>query len=252
MPGNKPVKKGMNQTEKRAKGLLANVGDYKGKTLNLTKKQLGASGMKAFSARKIAISQTRYDKASKKVLGPMGKPITGRVDLGGGNIAVYKNGVRVRAGSSATSPKASGGGDGRDGGGGGGGGGPKTSSMSNIEKLRNARNQERVNERPSRPSKLGTFPRTQGQAPYGAAPVVMPGSSRGGAGGASGGRASGTGPTGTPTQQRIRVIKNKIADARARARASAAQANKNAAAAAQAKRDAQTLKDLEAQLRALQ
>jgi hypothetical protein len=112
MPGNKPVKKGVNQTEKRAKGLLSNVGDYKGKTLNLTKKQLGASGMKASSARKIAISQTRYDKASKKVLGPMGKPITGRVDLGGGNIAVYKNGVRVRAQKSSSGSSGSGSGSG--------------------------------------------------------------------------------------------------------------------------------------------
>ena len=86
------------QTEEKAKGLLKNVGNYKGKTLNLSKKQLGASGRAAAATRKIAISRTTYDPATKKVLGPMGKPITGRVDLGGGNIAVYKNGVRVRAG----------------------------------------------------------------------------------------------------------------------------------------------------------
>lgn len=85
------------QTEKKAKGLRAGVGDYKGKTLNLRKGQLGKAGQAAASARKIAISRTKYDPETKKVLGPMGKPITGRVDMGGGNIAVYKNGVRVRA-----------------------------------------------------------------------------------------------------------------------------------------------------------
>jgi len=100
------VKKGKNQTEETAKGLLKNVGNYKGKTLNLTKKQLGKSGAAAASQRKIAISKTRYDEKSKKVLGPMGKPITGRVDLGGGNIAVYKNGVRVKAASPSSKSKA--------------------------------------------------------------------------------------------------------------------------------------------------
>ena len=93
------------QTEEKAKGLLKNVGNYKGKTLNLSKKQLGASGRAAAATRKIAISRTTYDPATKKVLGPMGKPITGRVDLGGGNIAVYKNGVRVRAGGGGNGQK---------------------------------------------------------------------------------------------------------------------------------------------------
>jgi hypothetical protein len=115
MPANKPVKKGTNQTEKKAKGLLANVGDYEGKTLNLTKKQLGKSGQAAASSRRVAISRTTYDKATKKVLGPMGKPLTGRVDLGGGNIAVYKNGVRVRAAKPDTGSKGGGGGGGAGG-----------------------------------------------------------------------------------------------------------------------------------------
>ena len=109
------------QTEEKAKGLLKNVGNYKGKTLNLSKKQLGASGRAAAATRKIAISRTTYDPATKKVLGPMGKPITGRVDLGGGNIAVYKNGVRVRAQAPSPKPKGGGGGGGGNGGGGGGG-----------------------------------------------------------------------------------------------------------------------------------
>lgn len=83
------------QTEAKAKGLIANVGDYRGKTLNLSKKQLGKSGRSAAAARTVDISQTRYE--GKKVLGPKGKALTGRVDLGGGNIAVYQKGVRVRA-----------------------------------------------------------------------------------------------------------------------------------------------------------
>ena len=120
---NKPVKKGTNQRVSQAKGLADKVGKYKdAKTLNLKKSQLGASGQKASATRKIAISRTRYDGATKKVLGPMGKPITGRVDMGGGNIAVYKNGVRVRA-SSAKPRVGSGGGSGSGSGGGGNKGG---------------------------------------------------------------------------------------------------------------------------------
>lgn len=113
------------QTEEKAKGLLANVGDYKGKTLNLRGKQLGAKGRAAASVRKIDISKTRYDKESKKVLGPMGKPITGRVDMGGGNIAVYRNGVRVRAAAKGGSGKGSSKGSG-SGSGSGTGSGTKT------------------------------------------------------------------------------------------------------------------------------
>ena len=91
------------QTEKKAKGLAKGAGDYKGKTLNLTKKQLGKSGTAAAQKRTVDISATKYEAGSKKVLGPGGKPLTGSVDLGGGNMAVYKNGVRVRA----TAPKSS-------------------------------------------------------------------------------------------------------------------------------------------------
>jgi len=98
-----PVKKGTAQKTSQAKGLVDKVGSYGNKkTLNLTKKQLGASGVKAASTRKIAISRTEYRDG--KVYGPMGKPITGRVDMGGGNIAVYRKGVRVKA--SAAKPSS--------------------------------------------------------------------------------------------------------------------------------------------------
>lgn len=98
-----PVKKGTAQKASQAKGLLEKVGTSGAygakKTLNLTKKQLGASGVKAAS-RKVAISRTKYENG--KVYGPAGKLLTGRVDMGGGNIAVYSKGVRVKA--SATKP----------------------------------------------------------------------------------------------------------------------------------------------------
>lgn len=99
------------QTEKKAKGLVKGTGDYKGKTLNLTKKQLGKAGTAAAQKRTVDISATKFEAGSKKVLGPGGKPLTGTVDLGGGNMAVYKNGVRVRAAapkSSATSKSSTG------------------------------------------------------------------------------------------------------------------------------------------------
>ena len=79
------------------------------------------------------------------------------------------------------------------------------------------------------------------------------GGSRATAGGGShGGRAGGFGPMGTPTQQKIAILKNKIAAARDAARSSAAKAQKDAAARAQAQRDAQALRDLQRQLDALQ
>ena len=118
---NKPVKKGTAQRPGGAKGLLEKVGktgDYKTKkTLNLTNKQLGARGRKAATSGRVAISGTHYDATTKKVYGPGGQLLTGRVDLGGGNIGVYKNGVRVKA-ASAKPKGGTGGGGGGDGGGG--------------------------------------------------------------------------------------------------------------------------------------
>lgn len=87
------------QTEAKAKGLVKNVGDYKGRTLNLTKKQVAKSGVKgaqrAASAKGTSISDTKFVKGKGVTVG--GKLFTGNVDLGGGNIAVYVRGKRVRA-----------------------------------------------------------------------------------------------------------------------------------------------------------
>lgn len=120
------------QTEKKAKGLIKGVGDYKGKTLNLTKKQLGKKGTVAAKKRTVSISNTKYDTATKKVTGPAGKPLTGKVDLGGGNMAVYKNGVRVRAAKKVVS-------SGRGGGTGGTGGTGGKTGLTRGQKAESAR-----------------------------------------------------------------------------------------------------------------
>lgn len=114
------------QTEEKAKGLIGlekgkkvegaaySVGNYKGKTLNLTKKQIAAKGKKAVAASKQAatsISDTKFEKGKGVTKG--GKAFTGKVDLGGGNIAVYVDGKRVRAAKKAAAPSRGGSGGGR-------------------------------------------------------------------------------------------------------------------------------------------
>ncbi len=120
------------QQEEKAKGLIGlkkgkkvagapySVGNYKRKSLNLKDKQLGAAGRKAAAVRggkKVSISNTRYDTTNKKVYGPAGNLLTGRVDLGGGNIGVYRNGVRVTAKKKSAPSRGAGGGTGGKGGG---------------------------------------------------------------------------------------------------------------------------------------
>jgi hypothetical protein len=73
-------------------------GKYGRKAENLTAKELKkAGGAKAAAARKVDISQTRRDTTRGITLGPAGKPLTGRVVLSNGNVAVYKAGKRVVA-----------------------------------------------------------------------------------------------------------------------------------------------------------
>lgn len=99
------------QTEEKAKGLIGlskgkkvagaqnSVGNYRGRTLNLSAKQIAKSGVKgARSAARqgaTSISDTKFEKGKGVTKG--GKLFTGKVDLGGGNIAVYVDGKRVRA-----------------------------------------------------------------------------------------------------------------------------------------------------------
>lgn len=100
------------QTEEKAKGLIGrskgkkvegaaySVGNYTGRTLNLSQKQIAAKGKKAVAASRQAatsISDTKFEKGKGVTKG--GKAFTGKVDLGGGNIAVYVDGKRVRAGA---------------------------------------------------------------------------------------------------------------------------------------------------------
>lgn len=73
-------------------------GKYGRKAENLTAKELKkAGGAKAAAARKVDISQTRRDTTRGITLGPAGKPLTGKVVLANGNVAVYKAGKRVVA-----------------------------------------------------------------------------------------------------------------------------------------------------------
>ena len=130
-PKKKPAPKA--QRASKAKGLVENVGTYKDKkALNLRDKQLGKAGVKAASVRGgklVSISKTKYNKDTKKVTGPLGKPLTGKVDMGGGNIAVYKDGKRVVAKKAAAKKSDSGGG-----GGGGGGGGSTVKPLTAAQK----------------------------------------------------------------------------------------------------------------------
>lgn len=138
------------QTEKKAKGLIKGVGDYKGKTLNLTKKQLGKKGTAAAKKRTVNISNTKYDATAKKVMGPAGKPLTGKVDLGGGNMAVYRNGVRVRAAKKAPAKPSSGGRT-----------VTKASPYSATKKKTNSNSTVSANVREGTPNKVGTMTAAQ-------------------------------------------------------------------------------------------
>lgn len=109
-------------------------GKYKGKTTNLTKKQVtagkrvgsaGKPGIKKAEAKKatstkINISDTSWKSASERtgprakggiVVGKDGKPITGTVTLASGKTATYVRGKRVQAAAKKTAPpKRTGGG----------------------------------------------------------------------------------------------------------------------------------------------
>ena len=83
-------------------------GKFKGKdSINLSKKELGKKGTAAASKRTVDIGKTEHMKEGPnkgKVVGPKGNPLTGKVDMGGGNMAVYKDGKRVTAKAKKTTP----------------------------------------------------------------------------------------------------------------------------------------------------
>lgn len=150
------------QTEEKAKGLIGlskgkkvagaqnSVGNYRGRTLNLSAKQIAKSGVKgARSAARqgaTSISDTKFEKGKGVTKG--GKLFTGNVDLGGGNIAVYVGGKRVRA-AKGKSP-----GGGRNGNPNPPSRGASTISTTSAERLRSARNADRKTGRP--PSTIST------------------------------------------------------------------------------------------------
>ena len=90
--------KAKKQRASKVKGLHEGVGKFKGKkSLNLRDKQLGKKGRAAAKKRTVSISDTSHNKKTGIVTGPAKKPLTGKVDMGGGNMAVYRNGKRVLA-----------------------------------------------------------------------------------------------------------------------------------------------------------
>ena len=98
------AEKAKKQKASKVSGLYEGVGKFKGKkSLNLRDKQLGKKGRAAAAKRTVSISKTEHMKEGPnkgKVVGPKGNPLTGKVDMGGGNMAVYRNGKRVTAKSS--------------------------------------------------------------------------------------------------------------------------------------------------------
>lgn len=79
-------------------------GKYVRKAQNLSAAQLKKAGAaKAAKKRTVDISQTSRAYGKGVTLGPGGKPLTGTVNMGNGNTAVYKNGKRV---VKAAAPKA--------------------------------------------------------------------------------------------------------------------------------------------------
>lgn len=245
------------KTEEKAKGLIGlnkgkktqgaanSVGNYKGKTLNLSKRELGKAGQRAAGARTIDISKTQYDPQRKQVMGPMGSPITGRVDLGGGNIAVYKQGVRVSAKKASPRPVTRGGGTTTS-----KSGGP--TSGRNLPVGTTGSNKPRTGKRNaisgtvsaaiSSGRSIGAGGTSKPTASVRTLPSVAA------SGPAYGGRAGGSGPKGTPLQQKIRILKNKISAAQEEYNASAKKAARDEAYRAQAKKDYQTLQALKGQL----
>ena len=109
------------KTEEKAKGLIGwkngkkdpkatgpKVGNYKGKSLNLSNKQLTKAGVKNTSTLKtINISDTKFIKGKGVVNAATGKLVRGKIDMGGGNIAVYKAGKRVSLTKGAAKPSPS-------------------------------------------------------------------------------------------------------------------------------------------------
>lgn len=160
----KKTQKALGEGRGMVKGVYRS-GQYKGKTTNLTKKQVagarrvgkaGKSGVgkkeAARAMKSVSISDTTWRKASERtgprakgglLVGKDGKPVTGTVTLASGKKATYVRGKRVQAAYKPTG-----------GGGGSRGGGAKTNasgmSATNAQRLQQVKNQERAAEGQSR------------------------------------------------------------------------------------------------------
>ena len=82
----------------------------KGKTLNLSQKQLKKAGAAKAAKKSVSISSTKRVTSGVnkgKTVGPGGKPLNGTVTLPSGAKAVYKDGKRVAAVKAASKPAPS-------------------------------------------------------------------------------------------------------------------------------------------------
>ena len=246
-------------------GRLGGIGGtYGRKAENLTKKELKkAGGAKAAAGPNVDITKTTRDYSRGITLGPKGKPLTGRVKLQNGNMAVYKAGKRVVAAAPGKkNPNGAGSGVG-NGSGKGRNGATPTLSLAQRKAVAAKANQNFV-ARPAssvlpstragastpanagrgdgRPTASSGMGRGDGR-PIGS--VSMGGQKRGAGTGGRGAGPGSAGPGGTPAQQKIRNLENRIASQRAALERQRKRENQTAAQKQQADRDSATLKNLE-------
>lgn len=231
-------------------------GMYKTKARNLTDKQLQrAGGLSASKKRTVSVSDTtRATSGANKgrTLGPGGKPLTGTVVMANGDRAVYRAGKRVTnvpkksistGGSGTGTPKAN-----------SGNGGRTVRGGDALSRSMKAGSTPRFNRTiPSSgvtPRGGKTDARTQGSKPN--TPAAKPQQTKASSAPSYGGKAGGTGPVGSSTQQKIVQLKNRISATKAAYARNQARASRDAKAAAQARQDIAVIRQLEAQLKKLQ
>jgi hypothetical protein len=214
------------------KGAYGSAKGVRAKAANLSDAQLKRAGaLKASKKAPIDYTKTSRVLGSGVTRGPGGKLLTGKVTLANGKTAVYKAGKRVvNKPVSNDKPK------------------PPPAKTPPLNMRRNAPGYG-IPQKP-KTGVRGAISGTVAAALASSKPSVSS-QAKATAGGSYGGRAGGFGPMGTPTQQRIVQLKNRLADAKAQAVASAAKASKDASARAQAQKDAAAVKTLETQLKAI-
>jgi len=205
--------------------------------------------------RMVDVSQTKFDAKSKRVTDAKGNLFTGAVDMGGGRTQTYEKGRRV-----TVSKKMKGFRD-----------APKKTSGGGVPEKDKSGGKLRGGDALSRSMRAGSAPRLSGKTtsvggvtPRGGktdartktlrttTPAPSTSRTRASSAPSYGGRAGGTGPVGTGTQQKISQLKNRIAATKNAYARNQARASRDAKAAAQARQDLAVIRQLEAQLKKLQ